>query len=383
MNLYKLVCKSVFKNKYRTMLIAFSVFLSFFIFGFVIALEDWLSGRLASGQYVERLVVESKYTLPLNWTIFEDLQKTNGVDSESVTGNTTLDGYLQFPDKWFLQSAVNSQNFLNLQKKYLSFSKEDIEAWGKDRRGALIGRALANKFGFKKGDTISLTSSLRRRKDGEPWIFNICGIFDAKEPGIDTKYMVFNNQYLIEGVGDFQDVDWYELNIKDGFVPDVVAKTIDDRFKASRLATSSQVLATITNSISSQAGDFYFLAEIIISASFFTLFLVVGSSVCRAIKERSVDIAVLKTLGFRTTKLSILIFKEVTTLVFIGGAPAILLLTFIDKVPYVKATFAGLFVPMQTIGYVFLSMILFAFLITLYPAYMVRKDSIVGALRKA
>jgi putative ABC transport system permease protein len=382
MSLYKFVLKNLLKNRFKTALVAFSVFLSFFILGFVFTLGDWLSGRLASGRYKERMVVESKYTLPLNWSIFEQLRNVNGVDPDTVTGNTVLAGYLQSPDKKFLQRAVNGENFLRMEERYLSFVKEDTEAWIKDRRGALVGRSLADKFGFKKGDTISLKSSLRQTKDGAPWIFNIHGIFDATDSGVKTKFMVFHSEYLIEGVGNFQDVDWYELNIKEGFDPNSVAKTIDEGFKTSRLATSSQVLAAITNTISSQAGDFYLLAKIIISASFFTLFLVVGSSVIRAIKERSLDIAVLKTLGFKTSKISQLIFNEVLTLVLFGGLPALVLLGLVETIPYVKHNFAGLVVSWQVIISIFFIMLLFALVITIYPVYMIRKTSIASALRK-
>lgn len=383
MNLYRLIWKNIAANRLRSSLVVSSIFISFFIFGFVFALGGWLSGKLGNGQYNERLIVQSRYQLPLKWNMLEQIQKLDGVDAASVTGNTRLGGHYQDPKNKFLQKAVNARAYVKLESKYLKFDDADVNAWLADRRGALIGRAIADQYGFKKGDTISLISSSQVRKDGQPWVFNIAGIVEPRESKIKSKFLVFHDHYLIESVGDYYDVFWFEIDVKDGFDPSKVARSVDSLFKTTSTATTTQSLASISRQLSSQAGDFFFMAKIIISASFFTLFLIVGSSMYRAIKERSVDLAVLKTLGFRQLELSKLIFKEVLLLVVLGGIPAIILLAFIDKIAYIGKSFPGLYVEPAILAVSLGLMLVFAALISLYPIYKVGKYSIVDALRRA
>ena len=132
-----------------------------------------------------------------------------------VTHNTWFNGIYQDPANFFANIAVEPEPFLKIYPEF-TLPPEQIKAWLDDRQGAIVGKDLAERFGWKVGDRVPLQGTIFRPKSGDVWEFNISGIYDGAD-GVDKTQFFFRYDYLDEnrtfGQGD---VGWYIVKIADG-----------------------------------------------------------------------------------------------------------------------------------------------------------------------
>ncbi len=172
---------------------------------------------------------------------------------------------------------------------------EGRDAFMKDRQACMVGRALAKRFGFKVGDRIPLRGTIW----GGDWEFNIVGVYDGNRPEADTTGMFFRADYLEEnrqfGKGT---VGWYVVKLRDPEDAVQVTKAIDALFANSPFETLTQTEKAFAASFVKQMGNIELLILTIGAVVFFTLLLVTGNTMAIAVRERSGELAVLKTVGF-------------------------------------------------------------------------------------
>lgn len=380
MNIFFLIWKGITRKKVRTGLTLLSVFVAFLMFGLLTALDDWFSGRLVEGNFSERLIVQSSIGVPLPMGYFEKLKAIEGVAPETVTYNSSIGGYYQEPENGFFQVAVNAESFLRMQQPYYELAPEQKEAWLNDRRGVVIGRDLADRFGWKVGDRIPIISSIHPRADGSHWEFNIRGILEHKRDGLQSGMLVLHFDYMAEGRGGIYDVFWYALNVSDPLQANAVAERIDAEFGNSATPTSTRTLASLFSQFSSQLGNFGMISSLILAAVFFTMLLVTGNSMMQSFRERVHELAVFKALGFSGMAVLLLILAESLSIVLLGGLPGVGLLWLLQDI--IQKTFSGLYIRptviLQGVGL----MLVMGFLVGLIPAVQAKRLTIVEALRR-
>jgi putative ABC transport system permease protein len=202
--------------------------------------------------------------------------------------------------------------------------KDQYQAFMGDLRGALIGRKLANKFGWKVGDTFFLESFIPpyRKPDG-PFEFVVRAIFDvdpAKHPGTDTTVMFFHHKYLYEATGRrLQGTGTYNIEIEDPDKAGEVSKAIDALFENSDAQTRTETEKAFAAGFISMAGNLALLLNGIGLAVAFTILLVTANTMSMAVRERRTEIAVLKTLGFSSAQVMGLVVAEAVFLGLLGG----------------------------------------------------------------
>src|SRR3984957_1337888 len=178
-----------------------------------------------------------------------------------------------------------------------------MQAFRNTRTGGLVNVALMKKFGWKVGDKVPLHSTIWTQKDGSlDWTFDIVGTFDAKDPtqaAQQATSLLFHYELFDEGRSFGKgNVGWYEERVADPSQASVVANRIDALFTNSSDETKTQPAKDFALAFIKQLGDIGFVLRAILGAVFFTLLFLTGNTMMQSVRERTPELAVLKTLGF-------------------------------------------------------------------------------------
>jgi putative ABC transport system permease protein len=292
--------------------------------------------RIQSVPGVERVAISSWFggSLPT---------KKEG-KSDAETESSTTDWSNFFPNM-----AVEVEPYFAMYPEY-QLPPEQYRAFLADQRGCVIGRKLADKFGWKLGDTFFLESFIppHRKRDG-PFEFVVRGIFDTdpvKYPGTDTNIMYFNFKYLYEATGRQLQAGTYAVEIKDPDRAGEVAAAIDKLFENSDAQTRTETEKAFAASFIAMAGNLALLLNGIGVAVTFTILLVVANTMSIAVRERRKEIGVLKTLGFTSGQVMGLVVAESLLIAAIGGALGIAgsrgIMWLLTNTPGIKDALAGI-----------------------------------------
>lgn len=240
------------------------------------------------------------------------------------------------PDSEFENYAVEAENFLAMYPEYM-LSGAEKKAFLGDQRGCIIGRALADQFHWKAGDTIQLTSNIYRT--GNPYGFVISAIYEtdqARYPGTDDAALFFHHKYLDEATGNRAGVRVFDIQIADRQQAGIISHAIDDLFENSDAQTHTETEAQYSASMGVLSGNLVLLLNGIGLAVMFTILLVTANTMSMAVRERHTEIGVLKTLGFSGGLVLSLVLAEGIVLGVSGAGMGLLLGRFlIDVLPYV------------------------------------------------
>ena len=224
--------------------------------------------------------------------------------------------------KFFTNLAVEAEPYFAMHPEY-RVPADQMRAFREDQRGCIIGRALAERYGWKPGDAFFLESFIPtyRRRDG-PFEFAVRGIYDAdfvREPAADNAIMFFHYKYLYEGTGRQISAGLYVVELEDPKQAAGVAKALDARFENSEAETKTETEAAFRADFMSMIGNLALLFNSIGMAVIFTILLVTANTMSMAVRERRTEIAVLKTLGFSSRQVMGLILGEAMTIGALGG----------------------------------------------------------------
>ncbi len=378
MKFFRLVWANLQRKKVRTTLTIGSFVVALFLFGLLVAIRFAFSfGSDLAG--VDRLDVINRISLimPLPYSYRDRLLQVPGVSEVSYAA--WFGGVYQDERNFFPQFAVDKDTWLKVYSEYV-IPAEQRDAFLRDRQACLVGRSLAKRFGFKVGDRIPLRGTIWTGT----WEFNVAGIYDGNRPDVDTSALLFRFDYLDEqrafGKGT---VGWYVVKLANPDDAVRVAKTIDERFANSPYETLTQTEKAFAASFAKQIGNVEFLVLAIGSVVFFTLLLVTGNTMAIAVRERTGELAVLKTIGYSDVGVLGLIIAESVLIAgqggFIGLALARIVIPGIGRaVPML----AGLRLPLFTLGLGFLLALGVGAIAGLLPAIGAMRLRVADALRR-
>jgi putative ABC transport system permease protein len=224
--------------------------------------------------------------------------------------------------KFIPSIAVDSEAYFPMYPEF-SFDPQQFKNFMADLRGCVIGRKLADKYGWKVGDHFYLESFIPpyRKPDG-PFEFIVDAVFDAdlvKHPGTDLNVMFFHSKYLKEGTGRPLQAGYFVVQIDDPNKAGEMSRAIDKLFENSAAQTHTETEKAFIAGFISMAGNLALLLNGIGLAVTFTILLVTANTMSMAIRERRTEIAVLKTLGFSSGRVMGLIVAEALLLGLLGG----------------------------------------------------------------
>jgi len=382
---FGLVWRNVWRKRIRTSLTILSVFVAFLLFSLLSALGyAFKSGEDAAD--AERLVVINKVSLinPLPVSYQNRIASTPGV--LSVTHASWFGGYYQEPRNQFGQFPTDPYAYFSMYPE-LSMPREQLDAWAKNRAGAVIGREIADQYGFEVGDRIPLQATIWTKADGgRTWEFDIEGIFSTDDPRGSSAYMLFQYDYFDEARAFGQGtVGWYILRIDSDADPVQVSNAIDLQFANSPSETETSTEAAFAQSFAKQFGNIALIVTLILGAVFFTLLLVSGNTMSQSVRERISELAVLKTLGFADRAILGIVLSESVLIMLMGGVLGLgvgwLLVN--GAAQAMGAFLPGIFLSPQAITVAIAIMIGAGIIAGIFPALTAMRLSIVDALARA
>ena len=223
----------------------------------------------------------------------------------------------------FQNAAVDAEPYFAMSPE-LVVPPDQFRDFLNDLRGCVVGRRLADKFGWRIGDHFFLQSSVSglRKKSG-PFEFVVRGFVDTdlqKYPGTETDGMFFHFRYLSEGLGGLTRTHLFTVEIDDPARAADISAAIDAQFENSSDETYTETESAFMAGLISMVGDLGALVNGIGLAVCFTILLVTANTMSMAVRERRTEIAVLKTVGFRSAQVMALVVTEALLLGAAGGA---------------------------------------------------------------
>ncbi|NLG77096.1 MAG: ABC transporter permease [Xanthomonadaceae bacterium] len=371
------------RKKLRTSLTLASIVVAFLLFGILRTMQAALTGGVELAG-VDRLITMNKVTfiqpLPESY-----LTRVRGVDGVKVaTPYSWFGGVYQDDRNQVFSFAVDPETFLEVYPEY-ELTDEERKAWIGDRAGAIVGQATAEKYGWNVGDTIPLRSSIYSNQDGtQIWEMNIRAIFSAQS---DSSSLFFHNEYLDEGRTFGRDtIGMIVLRVDDPDRSLEIANRIDSMFANSAFETKTDNESAFMQAWANQMGNIGALVTAVATAVFFTLLLVIANTMGQSVRERTNELAVLKTIGFARGSVTGLVLAESMLLTILGAAIGLALANVIavglSNVPALVQYFPTLALPPSTFVVGAVLAIVLGALASALPATQAWQLKIVDALRR-
>src|SRR6266403_2423340 len=315
------VIANLFRKRTRTILTLLSVIMAFLLFGLLQSVNTIFN---AGADFVgaTRLMVQARvsFTSPLPLSMVPKLEAIPGVSR--VAYQQWFGGVWQ-QNTPLIMFCLDPQRYHDVYPEWV-MPDPQWQAFANTRTGMIVGKQLADQFGWKIGQKIPIASNIWPLKNGsKAWTFDLVGIFDGKDEDwkkrtslafIQMDYFEEANQFGMKGRTNF-----FILKLTDGSQARAVSKTVDAMFENSPDETKTQTEKDFNISFVKQIGDIGLIVRWILFAVFFTLLLVVANTMAQSVRERVPELAVLKTLGFSDGSVLGFVLAESAILCALGG----------------------------------------------------------------
>lgn len=309
---------SLRRHRLRLLFTLASIGVAFLLFGLLAAVRHALTGGVEiAGR--DRLITTHKTSIiqPLPRAYLERVRQIGGV--RAVSSLSWFGGIYQDPTRQLVVFAVDP-NYFDLYPTELQVAPAEWQAWQADRGGAIVGEGLAARYHWKVGDVIPLQSNIYRRRDGAgAWPVHIDGLYHSQTATTDDLFLHYD--YFNESISFGRDsIGWIITRISDPGAAARVAAEIDAQFANSSAETKSSSERAVAQSFANQIGDIGRILDFVITAVFFAMLLVTANTMAQSVRERTAEIGVLKTLGFRDASVLVLVLAEALLITLAGAA---------------------------------------------------------------
>lgn len=394
MELLSLVWTNLMRNKLRTILTTLSVFVALFLYIALHGLTDTLNDTIQVGSE-QRIITRNKLSLvfPLPMSQLERLRATEGIKAVSWAnwfGGTdpvdARDFYAQFAVDAKTYFPMYASDFEIVQGSGVPSGTPTIQgvdpklaAFMNERTAAVVGEGLMKKKGWKLGQTISINGTIYPGS----WPFTIRAVYRPKVKAIDDQTLFFHWDYLYEKTGHQAMVGIYNIELADPSSAAAIGKSIDASFENSANATHTETERAFQAGFVSMFGNIPFVINFIGLAVAFSIFLVAIVTMMMAIRERTNEFAVLKTLGFENGALFGMVILEALVITLTGGvAGAVAAKLLLESKGFRMPFFPPLSVHWETVGLGVAVAAVLGIVAGVIPAWQVSRLKIVDALRK-
>jgi putative ABC transport system permease protein len=377
-----LVWRNLVRRKVRTIFTLLSVLVAFTLYGFLVAIEAAFGmGVELAGN--ERLVMIHKMSLIqlLPESYLERIRATPGV--VDACSHTYFGGIYQDPKNFFMQIPVDPECMLRMYPEF-KLPDDQKKAWMADQQGAIVGRATAAKFGWKVGDRIPLQGTIWSKKDGSSgWEFNLDGIYTGLQQGTDETQFFFHYKYFDESRSFGQgSIGWYVVRIANASKAPQIAAALDEQFANSPAETKTTTEKAFVQAFANQVGNIALIVRSIIAMAFFIILLVTANTMAESVRERTSELAVLKTLGFTDGRVLALVLAESCAIACVGGLLGLgLSAILVPRIPTANLL-QELYVPKSSFGVGFMLVLSLGLVAGIFPAVRAMRLRIVDALRR-
>jgi putative ABC transport system permease protein len=320
----KLIFKNVFRAKLRTALTVTGLVVAIVAFGLLQTVVDaWFAGAnsASSARLVTRNAISLVFSMPTYYR--ERIRSIEGV--KIVSYSQWFGGIYKEPSNFFPQFAVDHNNYFDLYPEFL-IKPDELLAFKRDRQGAIVGRKLADQFGWKVGDVIPIRGTIFSGN----WQFTIRAIFDGRDETTLTRQFFLHWDYINESVkkrfprrGD--QIGVFNILINDPSRAADISKAIDAEFRNSLAETLTETEKAFQLGFVAQSEAIVVAIRVVSFVVIFIIMAVVANTMAMTARERIAEYATLKVLGFSPGYVAALIFGEAMVLAFLGAGIGVLL----------------------------------------------------------
>jgi len=320
----KLLLKNAFRHRLRTLLTMIGLIVAVCAFGLLRTIIDaWYAGAegTSSTRLVTRNAISLTFVLPLNYA--DRVRHVEGVTG--VSWSNWFGGVYITERNFFPQFAVEPASYLALYPEYI-LPEAEKKAFLLDRQGAVVGRKLANQFGWKVGDQIPIRGTIFPGT----WTFNLRGIWDGVDARTDEAQMLFHWKLLSEklrarGGQNADYVGVYIVGIDEPNKAPLISQRIDAQFKNSLAETLTETEKAFQLGFVSMSEAILVAVNAVSYVIVVIIMAVMANTMMMTARERLAEYATLKALGFPPAFVVKLLFGESLVIALGGGILGILL----------------------------------------------------------
>jgi putative ABC transport system permease protein len=373
-----LIWSGIWRKPGRTILIFLQVSVAFALFGMLQGLKTGVEHLIAEAR-ADLLIVHSRVglfaaSLPLG--MLEQIKSLPGV--KVIDPVELFGGTYQKPTQQVGIVAVRPDEDWTSAFTFL-IAPEYLEAFRKTRTGALARVELARKYGWKVGDRVPLLTNMAQLSGSKDWTFDIVGTFTDSDIGSGSDNILINFAYLDEarllGKGTVQH---FNVAVSDPKLAVTVADEIDRRFANSSSETRTESLRELAQSNMQAIGDLNFLIRAIVGAVLVALLFATATMMMQSIRERTPELAVLKTVGFTDGSVFALVLIEALVVCVAAAALGLALAT--QVFPFAARIVHGLSMPWVIVALGLAYAVLVALVSAAVPAVLAARLKVATAL---
>ncbi|MFZ6742333.1 ABC transporter permease [Undibacterium sp. JH2W] len=382
MFILRLLLKNAFRHKLRTLLTMVGLVVAICAFGLLRTIIDaWYAGveGTSSTRLITRNAISLTFPLPLNYA--DRLKTVEGVTG--ISWSNWFGGIYITERNFFPQFAVEPASYLALYPEYV-LKDEEKKAFLLDRQGAIVGRKLANQYGWKLGDQIPIRGTIFPGT----WNFTLRGIWDGIDAKTDESQMLFHWQFLAESVrkraarsADYVGV--YVVRINEPNNAPIISERIDAQFKNSLAETLTETEKAFQLGFVSMSEAILVAVNAVSFVIIVIIMAVMANTMTMTARERLAEYATLKALGFSPGFVVKLLFGESLVIALLGGGMG-LLLTIPIANAFAKAVgtlFPVFMVSDLTMLLQLLASVIVGVVAATWPAWKMSRIDIVNGLR--
>ena len=377
-----LVLKNALRSRRRTALTVLSVALAVFLFATLRAILTGFNAGAEQSSSTRIVTIRSTslmFSMPTSHG--QTIQDLPGV--RDLTWANWFGGIYKDPANFFAQFAIEPESYLRLYPE-IQLSPEERKAFMEDRTGAIVGDGLAERQGFKVGDKIVLQVGIPVYGDRD-FDFTVRGIYRTTTAAVDNQSMFFHWKYADERSIAPGQAGWFVVQVDNPDNAATVARAIDQKFANTPNETKTDTEKEFASSFISMYGNLNLLLGSIALAVVVSTLFVAANTMAMSVRERTTEIAVMRTLGFSARSIFGFVAGEALFMSLVGGVVGAALAYFIvqgDQLGLVGGFIPvfGVTIPNAIVG-VGLSAAI-GLLAGILPAVMASRLKIVDALRR-
>ena len=302
-----LIWYGLWRKPVRTTLVALSLVIGFLLFGILDGVNSAFDVAVQR-QRLDRLLVDPRFGVPLPLAYAERIRQVPRVTH--VAWTQFFGGAYRDPKNNVVVAATEPRSFFKMRDEY-SVAPEVIEALAATRTGVVFLDTLAARYGWKKGDKVTISQPGSRKDGSADWTFDVVGIMS--NPGNPGSFGIgiINYDYFDEARSfNPGTVGRVIARVNDPARSVEVARAIDKLFESSAAPTRTKNENESARTRLAIVGDVSKFTRAVIAAVFFALLFLTGNTMLQSVRERSPELAMLKVLGFSDSAVLMMIFGE-------------------------------------------------------------------------
>lgn len=380
---WTLIKTGLIRKRIRTFLTIMSLFVAFLLYGSLQTFSSIFTGSV-KGLSAQNLIVMPRYDMfgKLPISVAQYVESLDGVEDVLY-----FDYLIPIKIESMMDGVVfaSSPNFFDIYTRFQA-SDEAKQALKSSRSSTIVGKLMAEKKGIKIGDKLSFKSTSMNQDGSYNWSFDVVGFYTVTQFGGDEMAAIVNYESVDEArLSEKGTISMIMARIANPNMADSISDKVDNRFMNSSYATRTGPESMMAVEMASEVADIELIMTAILLSVFFTILLVSANTMSQSIRERTIEIGVLKCLGYKDRQLFVSVMLEATFLTFcatgLGLLGTLLLIPVVEQLS--DGVLANTFnLELEIIFGGFILGLIVAFLAASVPAYQALTLRVVDALRK-